>query len=54
MYSRTKIHLKKNTIDIKKERKGWVVVAATHTFDPSTWDAEAGGFLSCRPAWSTK
>jgi hypothetical protein len=25
-----------------------------HTFNPSTWKAEAGGFLSLRPAWSTK
>jgi hypothetical protein len=25
-----------------------------HAFDPSTWEAEAGGFLSSRPAWSTK
>jgi hypothetical protein len=25
-----------------------------HTFDPSTWEAEAGGFLSSRPAWSTE
>jgi hypothetical protein len=23
-----------------------------HAFDPSTWEAEAGGFLSSRPAWS--
>ena len=23
-------------------------------FDPSTWDAEAGGSLSSRPAWSIK
>jgi hypothetical protein len=22
-----------------------------HTFNPSTWEAEAGGFLSSRPAW---
>jgi hypothetical protein len=29
---------------------GWPVVA--HTFNPSTWEAEAGGFLSSRPAWS--
>jgi hypothetical protein len=28
-----------------------VVVQA---FNPSTWEAEAGGFLSSRPAWSTK
>jgi hypothetical protein len=25
-----------------------------HTFDPSSWEAEAGGSLSLRPAWSTK
>jgi hypothetical protein len=25
-----------------------------HTFDPSPQEAEAGGFLSLRPAWSTK
>jgi hypothetical protein len=25
-----------------------------HAFIPSTWEAEAGGFLSSRPAWSTK
>jgi hypothetical protein len=24
------------------------------TFNPSTWEAEAGVFLSSRPAWSTK
>jgi hypothetical protein len=27
---------------------------AAHTFNPSTWKAEAGGFLSSKPAWSTK
>jgi major histocompatibility complex class I len=25
-----------------------------HAFNPSTWEAEAGGFLSSWPAWSTK
>jgi major histocompatibility complex class I len=25
-----------------------------HTFNPSTWATEAGGFLSLRPAWSTE
>jgi hypothetical protein len=25
-----------------------------HAFNPSTWKAEAGEFLSSRPAWSTK
>jgi hypothetical protein len=34
----------------KKTKPG--VVA--HTFNPSTWEAEAGGFLSSRPSWSTK
>jgi hypothetical protein len=24
-----------------------------HAFNPSTWEAEEGGFLSSRPAWST-
>jgi hypothetical protein len=31
----------------------WLCMLA-HTFSPSTWEAEAGGFLSLRPAWSTK
>jgi hypothetical protein len=30
----------------------WAVVA--HAFNPSTWEAEAGGFLRSRPAWSTE
>jgi hypothetical protein len=30
----------------------WAVVV--HAFNPSTQEAEAGGFLSSRPAWSTK
>ena len=25
-----------------------------HAFIPSTWEAEAGGFLSSRPAWATQ
>jgi hypothetical protein len=25
-----------------------------HAFNPSTWEAEAGRFLSSRPAWSTE
>ena len=23
-----------------------------HVFNPSSWEAEAGGFLSLRPAWA--
>jgi hypothetical protein len=26
----------------------------THAFNPSTWEAEAGRFLSSRPTWSTE
>jgi hypothetical protein len=37
---------------IKKKKPIWAMVA--HAFNPSTWEAEAGGFLSSRPAWSTK
>jgi hypothetical protein len=33
---------------------GWVVVAAAHAFNPSIWEAEAGRFLSLRPAWCTE
>jgi hypothetical protein len=25
-----------------------------HAFNPSTWEEEAGEFLSSRPAWSTE
>jgi hypothetical protein len=37
---------------VKKETGGWAVVV--HAFNPSIWKAEAGGFLSSRPAWSTE
>jgi hypothetical protein len=36
----------------EKDRNKLSVVA--HAFNPSTWEAEAGRFLSLRPAWSTK
>ncbi|XP_031207257.1 5-phosphohydroxy-L-lysine phospho-lyase isoform X2 [Mastomys coucha] len=38
--------------NVKLQRTCRAVVA--HTFNPSTWEAEAGGFLSSRPAWSTE
>jgi hypothetical protein len=34
------------------KKLGQAVVA--HAFNPSTWEAEAGRFLSSRPAWSTE
>jgi hypothetical protein len=39
-------------VTIKNNRISRAVVA--HAFNPSTWEAEAGGFLSSRPFWSTK
>jgi hypothetical protein len=32
----------------------WEPGVVAHAFNLSTWEAEAGGFLSSRPAWSTK
>jgi hypothetical protein len=32
----------------------WSRTVVVHTFNPSTREAEAGGFLNLRPAWSTK
>ena len=43
----SKVHFKKNP----KNKKPGVV---THTFHPSTQEAEAGRFLSLRPTWSTE
>jgi major histocompatibility complex class I len=37
-------------VDVKREVMLGVVA---HAFNPSTREAEAGGFLSSRPAWST-
>jgi hypothetical protein len=44
------VNLLKNYFKICLKQLG--VVA--HVFNPSTQEAEAGGFLSSRPAWSTK
>jgi major histocompatibility complex class I len=32
----------------------WEPGVVSHAFNPSTWEAEAGRFLSLRPAWSTE
>jgi hypothetical protein len=37
---------------LKKIYISWAVVA--HACNPCTWEAEAGVFLSLRPAWSTE
>ena len=44
------ITFKISMIEYIKSKPG--VVA--HAFYPSSWEAEAGGFLSLRPVWSTK
>jgi major histocompatibility complex class I len=40
---------------IRKEQE-WAIEpgVVAHAFNPSTWEAEAGRFLSSRPAWSTE
>jgi hypothetical protein len=40
------------TYIIKINKNSWAVVV--YAFNPSIQEAEAGGFLSSRPAWSTK
>jgi hypothetical protein len=41
---------------LKKKKKNKFILrgVVAHAFNPSTWEAEAGGFLSSRPAWSTE
>jgi hypothetical protein len=46
------MRLSEQNIQVKKKKFEAGVVA--HAFNPSTWEAEAGGSLSLRPAWSTK
>jgi hypothetical protein len=42
-------------IELEREIVKFICRAVVaHTFNPSTWEAEAGRFLSSRPAWSTK
>jgi hypothetical protein len=44
--------LKGSTVKFKKGEVCRAVVG--RAFNPSTWEAKVGGFLSSRPAWSTK
>jgi hypothetical protein len=37
--------------EANKNRRGKTVLV--HTINSSTWEAEAGGFLNSRAAWST-
>jgi hypothetical protein len=38
------------SLNLGRQAGQWLV----YTFNPSTREAEAGGFLSSRPAWSTE
>ena len=48
---RDKVKIITVKVVLQPGKKPGVVV---HTFDPSTREADAGGVLSLRPAWSTK
>jgi hypothetical protein len=53
MYLRNvKCSMKKYIILVAKGNYFQIVVA--HAFNPSTWEVEAGRFLSVRLAWSTE
>ena len=44
--------LERQEVEVQGYSCSWAVVA--HTFNPSTWEAEAGRFLSSRPASPTE
>jgi hypothetical protein len=52
IYSYTKHTNKQTNKNAQKKLNKPGVVA--HAFNPSTWQAETGEFLSSRPAWSTE
>jgi hypothetical protein len=53
--SRTSRATQRNPVSGKnKQKKTLKLGVVAHAFNPSTWEAEAGGFLSSRPAWSTE
>jgi hypothetical protein len=39
---------------LSSKNESWQPGVVVHAFNPSSWEAEAGGFLSSRPAWSTE
>jgi hypothetical protein len=39
---------------ICRNRNYFLPGVVAYAFNPSIWEAEAGGFLSSRPAWSTE
>jgi hypothetical protein len=45
---------KKKPNQPKKPKPKTSQAVVVHAFSHSAWEAEAGGFLSSRPAWSTK
>jgi hypothetical protein len=49
-YDNLFIGVEQRIVRVKKQLKCRSVVA--HAFNPSTWEAEAGGFPSSWPAWS--
>jgi hypothetical protein len=52
IYIHTYIHTYIHFSVLKNCLPDWAVVA--HAFNPSTREAEAGGFLSLRPSWSAE
>jgi hypothetical protein len=41
-------------LELLFNNKSFTLGMVVHAFKPSTQEAEAGGFLSSKPAWSTK
>jgi hypothetical protein len=37
-----------------RKREKWRLEVVVHTFNPSNWEAQAGRFLSLKPAWYTE
>jgi hypothetical protein len=51
--SRTDRATQRNPVSKNQKEKRSEPGVVAHAFSPSTREAEAGGFLSSRPAWST-